>query len=291
MRGARDWAIRAMHEKQMHKHSCMITLTYNPEHLPPHCSLHYPDFQAFVRRLRKALGRRGTGSTTVTPSTPGRRAPLSDNILYQPSSASGLKAGIRFYMGGEYGEKYGRPHYHALLYGIDFADRKYHKQGASGAKHYQSETLAKLWGKGFASVGDVTFKSAAYIARYIMSKKTGDGNRKNYNIIDPETGEIYTRAKEFNQMSRRPGLGATWLETYKTDAYPRGKVIINAKEANTPRFYDKKYKLLDRAAHDHLKHVRQLEQLAWKEDQTPARLAVRETVAIAKASSLKRTFE
>ena len=42
----------------------------------------------------------------------------------------------------------------------------------SGSVIYTSETLAKLWPFGFASIGDVTFESAAYCSRYIMKRKS-----------------------------------------------------------------------------------------------------------------------
>ena len=43
-----------MHEKQLHRHSAYITLTYNDEHLPENYNLRYRDFQLFMKRLRKA---------------------------------------------------------------------------------------------------------------------------------------------------------------------------------------------------------------------------------------------
>lgn len=291
---SREWATRCMHEAQMHKRNCMVTLTYNDENLPHDYSLHYQHFQAFIRRLRKALSRREIKVATVTPSRSGQRTTLSDHISCQPIAASGGKAVVRFYMGGEYGEIHGRPHYHACLFGIDFNDRVFHRTTPSGSKIYTSATLDKLWNKGFASIGDVTFESAAYIARYIMKKRTGDKDKLNYNIIDLETGEIVLRRKEFNQMSRKPGIAATWLAQYQADVYPHGKTIVRGHQGNAPRYYDKQYKKRDPLGFEQTRHFRELEQLAYLKrnpfDRSKKRLAVQEQVAAAKTKSLKRSL-
>ena len=67
---------------------------------------------------------------------------------------------------------------------VFFPDRKKHSTGDSGSVIYTSETLAKLWPFGFASIGDVTFESAAYCSRYIMKKVTGDLAESHYETVD-----------------------------------------------------------------------------------------------------------
>lgn len=192
----------------------------------------------------------------------------------------------------ETGEKYGRPHYHALLFGVDFADKKFNRRTQAGEKIYTSETLQHLWTNGYSSVGNVTFASAAYISRYVMKKRTGDGNKQDYEILDLDTGEITRKKKEYNCMSRSEGIGKTWLNTYHSDVYTLDKVITRSgKELRPPRYYDKLYKRYDAARLEHLKHVRELEALAQKEHHTPERLAVQETVANAKARFQRRNFE
>lgn len=155
---SRQWAVRCVHESQMHKENCFITLTYAPEHLPADQSLHYRDFQLFMKRLRK----RFSGKV------------------------------IRFYMCGEYGENFGRPHFHACLFGHNFDDLTLWKV-QNKQKLYRSKTLEELWPFGHSSVGTVTFESAAYVARYIMKKVTG------------EAAELhYTFRRSFNRGDIRP---------------------------------------------------------------------------------------
>lgn len=64
-----------MHEASLHERNCFLTLTYDNDHCPSDRSLDYSDFQRFMKRFRKSY----PGST------------------------------IRFYMAGEYGEKFERP--------------------------------------------------------------------------------------------------------------------------------------------------------------------------------------
>lgn len=285
---ALTWATRCMHEAQRHTHNSYITLTYDEKHLPKDLTLRHRDFQLFIKRLRTALSRMENQAITALQA---RMLDGTDSA----SSALGYtnrRAKIRYYMAGEYGEKYGRPHFHAILFGIDFADRIYHSRTAAGAKIYKSVTLDNLWNKGYASIGDVTFASAAYIARYVMKKRTGDGNRKDYQIIDPETGEIYFRKKEYNQMSRRPGLGKEWFDKHHEDYLFDDKIrLTDGRLVKPPRYYDKQLKRFDRELYEHTKIARQLEQIAHSEESTPERLAVRETVDNAKARLQTRNLE
>jgi hypothetical protein len=89
---SRQWAIRGVHEAQMHDEAYFLTLTYNDENLPQYESLKKDDFQNFLKRYWKYLW---------------------------PTK-------IRYIMCGEYGDNsdrpwepniLGRPHYHAIIYG------------------------------------------------------------------------------------------------------------------------------------------------------------------------------
>lgn len=157
---SRQWAIRCVHEASLHQHNCFITLTYADEHLPPNNSLVYEHFQLFMKRLRKKYGE-----------------------------------GIRFYMCGEYGENFGRPHFHACLFGHNFPDLKLWKT-VNKQKLYRSAELETLWPFGHSSVGTVTFESAAYVARYILKKVSGEAAERHY-----------TFCRYFNRGDIRPPRG------------------------------------------------------------------------------------
>jgi hypothetical protein len=259
-----------MHESKTHSENCFLTLTYADEHLPERYntgqfhpktgkpiysgSLSVRDLQLFLKRLRKALGRKP----------------------------------VRFYQGGEYGEQYGRPHYHLCLFGIDLGDKIYLGKSQAGHKLYTSETITKTWTQGLHSLGELTFESAAYTARYIMKKITGKQQKKQYEKIDTETGEIKTIKPEFNTMSRRPGIGQAWLSKFQSDVYPEGKVIIRGHKTNAPRYYDKQYEKIDPLGAEALAYTKHLEGRQHFQDQTTERLKVREEVTKAKVKQLKR---
>lgn len=252
---SRQWAVRCMHEAQLSKANCFATLTYRPECVPPGGSLRYRDFQLFMKRLRKAAGKR-----------------------------------VRFYMCGEYGEQFARPHFHACLFGYDFPDKLYWGKSPGGAALYRSALLERLWPHGFSSVGAVTFESAAYVARYVMKKITGQMAEDHYRVVDEETGEVFARVPEFNRMSLRPGIGADWLDRFRSDVFPHGAVVVNGRECRPPRYYDKKFREFDALAAEDMDFGRHLEARAAFEDNTDARLKVKEQVARARLERLKRSI-
>lgn len=108
---------------------------------------------------------------------------------------------------------------------------------------YISNELQQLWPYGFSTIGDVTFESAAYCARYVMKKVTGEAAVDHYNYVDKETGEIIEIAPEYCTMSRGrktgDGLGGSWFRKYKSDVYPHDYVVVRDKiKVKPPRYYD-----------------------------------------------------
>ena len=253
---SRQWAVRCIHEASLSELNCFVTLTYDDAHLPANGSLHYPDFQNFMKRVR------------------GRFAPVR----------------VRFYMCGEYGDENKRPHYHAILFGLDFLDKYFWRNSATGFKLYRSPVLEELWPFGQCEIGSVTFESAAYCARYIMQKVNGDLAQSHYEGVDSD-GVIVSRVPEFNRMSLKPGIGAGWLQRYFTDVFPAGRVVVNGVEANTPRYYDKMFRRGDIAGlSEDLDFKREMRGRSKFEDNTDERLAVKEKVAMAQIGMLKRTL-
>lgn len=253
---SRQWALRCVHESRMHEHNSFVTLTYNNEHLPKRGMLQYSDFQLFFKRLRKAA---------------------------EPNL-------IRFYMVGEYGELNWRPHYHACIFGLDFLDKKFWRVSDSGERCYRSDALEKLWGLGNCEVGTVTANSAAYCARYCITKINGDDilATARYGRVD-EDG-FYMLPREFNKMSLKPGIGAGWLEKFKSDVYPRDYVVMNGKETKPPKYYDILYGRSNPDEADAMKALRELDAYGRRWDYLPDRLEVHEKVARARAGKLHRSL-
>lgn len=252
---SRQWAVRCMHEAQCHESNVFITLTYSDDFLTQNRSLCYGDFQAFMRRLRKRVGK------------------------------------TRFYMCGEYGALNGRPHFHACLFGCFFDDREYLRTLPSGSKIYRSALLESLWPFGYSSVGDVTFESAAYIARYITKKVTGSSADEHYRRVDLETGEVYQLKPEFCQMSLKPGIGAMWFAKFLADVFPRDYVIVRGKKCKVPKYYKSLLKDVDPFMSDDIDYSREMQASEFVDDCSEARLVAREAVARARLNFNKRGLE
>ena len=270
---ARQWAVRCMHEADSHESNCFVTLTFDDYHLKKMCDGHtvrVSHLQDFMKRIRKRY----------VPKNP---YPDKDDPRREQFKRA---KGIRFFACGEYGEKGGRPHYHALLFNHDYRDKKFWKKSDSGENLYTSESLERSWPFGFCSLGRVSFLSAAYVAKYSMKKVTGEQSAEHYTWIS-EYGEIHQRRPEFLIMSRNPGIGAYWLDRFGTDVYPRDEVIVNGHPQRPPRFYDARwhsepsnFQLSDAASRMSGKRKREAKKFAH--DNTPERLAVKEKVTLAK---------
>ncbi len=256
---SRQWAMRCLHEASLYDSNAFITLTYDDANLPYAGSLNYEDFQKFMKRLRKRTG-----------------------------------AKVRFYMGGEYGsEGTMRPHFHACLFGYDFPDKVYYKKTSSGERIFTSKLLESLWPFGLSSIGNVTFESAAYIARYCVQKVTGDLAKSHYEVITDD-GEIVDRVPEFNHMSLKPGIGARWLEKFSTDVFPRDYVVINGVKVKPPKYYDVLFERENPGEFSEIVANRELDmyQLMLNDhlEYWPDRMAVKEQVTLARSSQLKRSL-
>jgi len=198
---------------------------------------------------------------------------------------------IRYYMCGEYGEKLQRPHYHYLIFGHEFRDKKYLKTSNSGEALYTSAQLDDIWQHGHAWIGDVTYESCAYVASYVMKKITGNRAEEHY-LRQDEAGNDYWLTPEFNEMSRRPGIGRTWWEKFNQDIYTTDHLVKrNGGKMKPPRYYDKLLELMDPSLMVLTKHRREIRAKELIDDNTPARLADKETVAKAKLKLKTRQLE
>ncbi len=196
-------------------------------------------------------------------------------------------------MSGEYGEAtpendfIARPHYHAIIFNHNFDDRTIFKE-SEGIRLYTSDTLDSLWTHGHTSVGDMTFESAAYVARYIMKKVNGAKADEHYTRTDHATGEVVTLESEYSTMSRAQGIGARWFKKFQSDFYPSDSISIRGVRQKPPKYYDYLYDLDPCGDLESIKQKRESAALLRLDDNTPARLAVRETVKIAQTQNLNR---
>lgn len=249
----------------MHEANSFLTLTYSDDHLPADYSIRKPVFQKFMKRLRKSL-----------------------------------LGNIRFYACGEYGDENGRPHYHALIFGWDFhADRKLIKRTEFG-NLYTSDQASDAWPFGNIWIGDVTYKSASYVAGYVSKKITGKAAASHYLRQHPR-GYLVQVEPEFQLQSQ--GIGRDWFNKYKSDVFPSDFCVVEGKQVAVPRYYTDKLKEVDTPAPAGrvLRHASSSEKVQVKRkrarkaaspkakhDNSPQRLKVRETIRKDRLSRLKR---
>lgn len=229
-----DWTSRIVHETSLHDLSQFVTLTYSDKYLPLGNTLVKKDFQDFMKRLRK-----------------------------HHAGATGGK--LRYFAVGEYGDTSERAHYHAVIFGIDFADKRPHSKNEHGDQLFTSELLDSIWGKGHAFFGKVTVQSARYVAKYCIKKVNGP----------MAAGHYGNRQPEFAIMSLKPGIGSGWFEKYHTDVYPSDFLVLQGKKRAPPRFYDEKYALIDELGMQKVKSLRLSKAMQHRADQKPDRLKAR----------------
>lgn len=261
---SRQWAMRCVHESSLYDRNCFITLTYSPQNLPADGSLNVRDFQLFIKRLRKKYG-----------------------------------PGIRFFQCGEYGEKFSRPHHHALLFNFDFKDKTVWTIRNSMFT-YRSASLESLWPYGLSEIGSLTFESAAYVARYIMKKVSGTDAVEHY--VDHDNGVI--RKPEYITMSRRPGIAKNWFLKWNSDVYPHDTVSFRGMKMRPPKFYDHCLENINSSMLDKIKSVRKknaeklvimydkiLRKPVLRSDNCHERLLVKESIKMSKLKLLTRKME
>lgn len=240
---ARQWAMRCCYESFLYEDNCFVTLTYNEANLPLDMSLKPKHLQLFIKRLRKRL------------------APLR----------------VRFFACGEYGEQNFRPHYHLILFGYSFLTDAEQLRTDGHQLVYYSPLLAELWPFGFSSVGEFSFESAAYVARYCLKKVTGNQAAEHYG----------DRVPEFLRCSNRPGIGAGWLEEFCDDVYSDDKCFARGLPCKPPRYFDKKLELISPEKFAKVKANREVSASLIQPD--PIRLNTARVVVERKLAQFSRT--
>lgn len=157
---------------------CFITLTYDDDHLPKNGMLCKSDLQKFWKRLRKNL-----------------------NVK------------IRYFNCGEYGEHTFRPHYHAIIFGLN----------PSVASNFVSDS----WPLGFTTVSPISDNRLMYVAKYVV---------KSLGALESDSNFV----KPFISCSRGLGLD-TFIKNHVLFENI-GSIIINGHYCSVPRYFrDKVY--------------------------------------------------
>lgn len=244
---SRTWGIRCMHEKRMHRDSCFLTLTYRKECLPEFGTLVKRDLVLFHKRLHMKLTReRGFG--------------------------------IRYFGCGEYGTVNQRPHYHSLIFGFDPSDKLVYRPNGRGDMVYTSKLLEDIWTFGSVFVGEVSFDSACYVARYSLKKAPKLARDDGHYLVYDGNGQVFERVPEFPVMSRRPGIGSTYFDKFGSEIMAHDTIIMGNREVPSIRYYDLK---IEKIAPERMRVIRRnrMRKSVWSERQTD-RMRVKEVLLL-----------
>lgn len=192
-RASIEWAFRIVLEAKQYENNCFVTLTYNDDNFPVNGSVSRQEVQRFMKSLRDRI------------------KPVR----------------VRFFASGEYGSHFGRPHYHIILFGWMPDDLVLLRNSKRGQVLYRSKLIEDVWKKGFISVGELTYDSALYCAKYMQK----------FQFIRSEPWKPREHSEllaPFVQMSNRPGIGfnAVYDCNLETD-----RVYFSGRSTKVPRYF------------------------------------------------------
>lgn len=195
-----QWTFRLLNELKVAESNYFVTLTYDQDHIPTTRlynrfdipTLDKTDVQKFKKRLR------GEILQNEDPDGPYiKKSEKSGN--YSPK--------LRYFTCGEYGSQGNRPHYHTLLYNLP---KSYVRTNPINQKLY-SPILEEVWGKGMVDIGKIQRESAHYVSQYTLG-----------HLIE-EKWKNDPRKKPFALMSRKPGIGLSYVDENIKDYYHNTK--------------------------------------------------------------------
>ena len=225
---SKQWANRCMLELEYHEKAYFATMTYAPEEMP----ISY-------------YAKNDNGEAQATGTLDKRDLQLFFKRLRKKQEEQ-----IRYYAVGEYGTEFERPHYHAIIYGLDLPDLTFHHKGKNGFPYYKSQIFENAWKKGICDLTTVSWDTCAYVARYMTKKLKGNEGKK-YEITNIEP--------PFSLMSRKPGIARQWFDDHP-DCYDYDYINLTTakggKKIKHPRYYDALYDIKNPEEMKKIKEIR-----------------------------------
>lgn len=120
---------------------------------------------------------------------------------------------FEYYLCGEYGDQFNRPHYHAVFFGLDY--------------QLHEKFFCDSWKKGSVKVLPVSPASFRYVAKYLtnpVSKEFNDSHYYDFGLIPP-----------FRKMSR--GLGLSQYFKHLDELNQKGYFYLRGKRISVNRYY------------------------------------------------------
>lgn len=194
------WSLRLIYELSTANAASFLTLTYSDEHLPKDFGLHKKDLQDFWKRLRINLKR--------------------EYHEFAPN--------IKYYACGEYGDKTKRPHYHAIVFGLNDLDDKHRDIVRKSWSLCEPWFFDKERGRNSA-MQEVTPEDINYVTGYVQKKLDGELARIEYGEKQPP----------FSVCSQ--GLGLEFAEKNKDRLLSNGWTYFRGHKVSIPRYFCEKF--------------------------------------------------
>ena len=176
-----EWCFRLKQEQKASLTSWFVTLTYDDEHLPT-----LQQAKEYNNSLRLSV--RKSGNDQIMEHFQKWHVQKFMKLLrdkYKSYVPDPYK--IRYFCVSDYGGKFGRLHYHLLLFNFPLS-------AASATRLAISECIQKIWKKGGVYVGTVTDKSINYTCKYVLQRPSVTGCPKTWMTC-----------------SNKPGIGASFI--------------------------------------------------------------------------------
>lgn len=194
---ANEWTVRIVHEMASYEDSVFLTLTYDDERLPADGNVDKAELAKFWKRLRKRVDPRK----------------------------------IKYYACGEYGSLYGRPHYHAIVFGLSPCGRcpscnRGERGGGAprGRQRGDCKAVVDSWPFGFVQVDSVSPAAVRYVCGYIEKALYTKG--------------LKDRARPFALMSK--GIGREYAERHYCQLVLNRGVTVDGHRFALPKYYAKR---------------------------------------------------
>lgn len=206
------WSLRLLYELSTSDSACFLTLTYNDENLPQDYGLQKKELQNFFKRLRINFQR--------------------EFHEFAPK--------IKYYACGEYGEKekvylspgatkrHGRPHYHAIVFGVDNWSDKHRRIVTNSWQKCEPWLFDKDRGR-LSAMQEVTPEDIQYVTGYVQKKLSGEPGKEMYGEVTPP----------FSICSQ--GLGLEFAMKNKERLIDNGWTVFKGHKISIPRYFCEKF--------------------------------------------------
>lgn len=227
----KDWYVRMVSELTYCDYAYTATLTYDDDHLPPGEELLIIDVQKFFKRLRRNL----------------------------------QNWKLKYYYAGEYGEKGGRPHYHAVIY--------FYKANDSKEDVFIKETIDKCWDRGNVYLDLVSKQSVRYVLDYLQKDYYRWKEKK--------------KVEPFQRMSN--GIGLRYMLENESRISDVAYIKVGSTKFRVPKYYRRKSELINAALNE--KNNERLTNDDLSEEESYQRYKDRLNGITAKAEQVERNIK